>query len=164
MNMNTLRIIGLLIAAGSLTAYGQRGPSQRQGGPGGGGPGRPAPKEIAEKFDKDGDGQLSEEERKTMHEQMGARRGGPEGQRPSREEMLKRFDTDGDGELNDEERAAMEAAREERQAKREDRQKEMLERFDADGDGQLSKEERKTMRETLGSEKPQEPPAEKSAE
>ena len=47
---------------------------QRRGGP------RQVPKEMLEKFDKDGDGKLDEEERK---EAMKARRGGrPQGRRP----------------------------------------------------------------------------------
>jgi len=66
---------------------------QRRGGP------RQVPKEMLEKFDKDGDGKLDEEERK---EAMSARRA----------EFIKKYDKDGDGELNEEERKeAMKARR-----------------------------------------------------
>ena len=59
-------------------------------------------------FDKDGDGKLSDEERKAMMEEMQKRRPnvGPQFQ-----EMMKKFDKDGDGKLSDEERKAMREAR-----------------------------------------------------
>jgi hypothetical protein len=59
-------------------------------------------------FDKNGDGELDEQEREAMRTAMAVRGGGRGGgPRMSREEMLKRFDKNGDGELDDEERAAM---------------------------------------------------------
>lgn len=88
--------------------------------------GRPVPKELLEKFDKDGDGKLSAEERKAAMEARQA-------------EMLAKFDKDGDGKLNEEERkAAMEA-----------RKAEMMKKFDKDGDGELSKEERAEMMKNM---------------
>jgi Ca2+-binding EF-hand superfamily protein len=52
------------------------------------------------KFDKDGDGELNQEEKAEARKVMQARR----------KEMIEAFDKDGDGKLNDEERkAAMEA-------------------------------------------------------
>ena len=74
--------------------------------------------EMLKEFDKDGDGELNDEERRTMFEAMrermgrggfgppgfgGGRRGAPGFQR---EELIPKFDTDGDGKLNDEERKA----------------------------------------------------------
>ena len=56
---------------------------------------RPAPPaEMIAKFDKDGDGKLSAEERKALMEGRKA-------------EMLKKFDKDGDGKLSTEERKAL---------------------------------------------------------
>lgn len=66
-------------------------------------------------FDKNGDGELDEEERVAMRETLRQRfgaidgPGGGRGQMPNREELLKRFDKNGDGELDEEEREAMRA-------------------------------------------------------
>ena len=90
------------------------------------GPHGSPPPEIVKQFDEDGDGKLSESERKAMGE---ARRAKME---ERRQEMIAKFDKDGDGKLNEDERAqAMES-----------RKAEVLKRFDTDGDGTLSKEER----------------------
>lgn len=66
---------------------------------------------MLKKFDKDGDGKLSEEERAAMRAEMQKRRGeggkGPDAAR--RAEMMKKFDKDGDGKLSEEERAALRA-------------------------------------------------------
>jgi hypothetical protein len=81
------------------------------------------------KFDKDGDGRLSKEERKAMHE-------------AHRKELLEKFDKDGDGKLSDDE---LKAAQDARMAERENRRRAMLQKFDKDGDGKLSEEERAAM-------------------
>ena len=66
---------------------------------------------MLKKFDKDGDGKLSAEEKAAMKAEMQKRRGeggkGPDAAR--RAEMMKKFDKDGDGKLSEEERAAMRA-------------------------------------------------------
>lgn len=113
----------VLALAGTLTAAAQDGdrPQRERRG---------APPEVIEKFDKDGDGQLNEEERKAAMEERRAR------MEERRKKMLAEFDKDGDGKLNEEERKA---AREAMEAKRE----ELLEKYDADKDGRLSPEERK---------------------
>jgi len=79
------------------------GPRHGPGGPGGGPPGRggrPLPPEVREKilaeFDKDGDGQLNEEERQAAREAREAR------MKAQREKILAEFDKDGDGQLNEE--------------------------------------------------------------
>jgi len=137
-----------LILAGSLLlalpALAQNGPPPK-GPRGPGGPHRMSPEmrqKMLEKFDKDGDGKLDEQERMAARKAMGAHRMSPE----MRKKMLEKFDKDGDGKLSEEElKAAHEAGR----ARMEAHRKEMLKRFDKDGDGKLNQEERKTMRETM---------------
>lgn len=90
-------------------------------------PHREVPAEILAKFDIDGDGKLSPDERKAMADER-------------QKEMLAKFDKDGDGKLSADERTAM---REEMEARR----KELTEKYDADKDGKLSPEEMKTARE-----------------
>jgi Ca2+-binding EF-hand superfamily protein len=79
--------------------------------------------EIIARFDKDGDGKLSKEERQ-------------EARAAHKQKMLDHFDKDENGELSAEEKKAM----------RGQMKKKMLDRFDKDGDGELSKEERVEMR------------------
>lgn len=55
------------------------------------------PKEILAKFDKDGDGKLSREERRSMFEEA----------RKKREELFKKYDADGDGKLSDSEKTKL---------------------------------------------------------
>ncbi|QTN31297.1 EF-hand domain-containing protein [Akkermansiaceae bacterium] len=102
-------------------------------------PERKLPPEMLKKFDKDGDGKLSEEERAAARAALANR---PDRKLPP--EMLAKFDKDGDGKLNEEERKA---AREAMKAR-------MLERFDKDGDGQLNEEERAEMRKAMGGHRP----------
>lgn len=96
-------------------------------------------KEFMDRFDTDGDGELSEEERDVMREEMRARR-----QEMMLERMTERFDADGDGVLNEEEKLNAEAELEARRMEREIR---MVERFDSDGDGKLSDAENQAARE-----------------
>lgn len=55
--------------------------------------------ELLKRFDKDGDGQLSKDEKKAMHEELKKER---------EAELLKKFDKDGDGKLSPEEKKAAE--------------------------------------------------------
>ena len=71
--------------------------------------------ERMKRWDKDGDGQLSDEERAAMREDRKKR-------------MLERLDTDGDGVVSEEERAAAML----------ERATSMHDRLDADGDGKLT--------------------------
>lgn len=125
--------------------------------------------QMLERFDADGDGQLSDAERQTAREEHEARRQARDDSRPAaagssfgqedtgrgpakmseegRQKMLERFDTDGDGVLSDSER---EAAREARRAEREAHHQAMLAKYDADGDGALSEEERQAASEAEG--------------
>jgi HlyD family secretion protein len=69
--------------------------------------------EMLKEFDKNGDGELDENEREAMRTALAARfgaMGGPAGPGFNREEMMKRFDSNGDGELDETERAAMREA------------------------------------------------------
>lgn len=91
------------------------------------GPPREVPAEVLEKFDKDGDGKLSKEEREAMREERKAK-------------MLEKFDKDGDGKLSDSERETM---REAMKAKRE----ELLKKYDANSNGRLDPEEIKAARD-----------------
>jgi Ca2+-binding EF-hand superfamily protein len=127
----TLFVLASLLGAASL-ATAEEAPKR---------PDRPLPPELLKKFDKDGDGKLSEEERAAM------RAAGPVRNGELEKKMLEKFDTDKDGKLSDEEKAAAKAARE----------KEMLEKFDVDKDGKLSEEERKAARESFGPRGPKGP-------
>jgi Ca2+-binding EF-hand superfamily protein len=77
-------------------------------------------KKMLERFDKDGDGKLGENERAAMRAEMQKRReaGGLKGKGgEKRAEMLKKFDKDGDGTLNEDEQAAMREALKEQRGK-----------------------------------------------
>lgn len=78
---------------------------------------------IIEKFDADGDGKLSEEERATAKAAMAARKA----------EFMARVDTDGDGEISEDEKKAAKEA--------------FMAQYDTDGDGKLNEEERKAAKE-----------------
>lgn len=83
-----------------------RGPGQGQSPRGSGNRrGGQVTPEMLKEFDKDGDGQLSDEERQAMRPRAGGGPGGAPGF--DREAMMKQFDKNGDGELDDTERAAM---------------------------------------------------------
>jgi len=99
-------------------------------------------------WDKDGDGNLNDEERKAMWNGMRQ-----EGEKAAWG-YLKKWDADGDGKLSDEERKAMQEdlrkQGEEVRKRWEEQLKETTKKFDADGDGKLSDEERKKMYEEIG--------------
>jgi len=99
-----------------------------------------------EKYDADGDGTLSREERKAMPE--GLRNNKP-GNRQSWEQHREKYDADGDGTLSREEREAMpEGLRNKRPGNRQSWEQHR-EKYDTDGDGTLSKEEREAMPDGL---------------
>ncbi len=75
------------------------------------------PPELLAKFDKDGDGKLSKEERVALKQERKAK-------------ILAKFDQDGDGTLSDAERAIMTEKR-----------AELLKKFDANANGRLDPEE-----------------------
>lgn len=92
--------------------------------------------EFMKRFDTDGDGELSDEEREAVRREYGDRRRGDE---QMREIVMRRFDADGDGELNDAERDAVRA---EFRRVREEIQARIMPQYDLDGDGELNREER----------------------
>lgn len=120
----------------SLFAFsiGSQAKPEKDGKKTGRGEGRPSREEMIKKFDKDGDGKLSEEEKVELRKNMSERG------RKLPPLLMKKFDKDGDGELNQEEKAE---ARKVMEARR----KEMIEEFDKDGDGKLNDEERKAAME-----------------
>ncbi|MCA9105519.1 MAG: hypothetical protein KDA83_08850 [Planctomycetales bacterium] len=113
--------------------------------------------EALARFDRDGDGELNNQERQAALRALEQMQGG------NRNGMMQRFDADGDGELSETERQAMRAFVQERSrdamydgaatgsadtAEILDKRS-LLERFDADGDGQLSAEERAAARRAV---------------
>ena len=103
-----LTFLSLFCLAAGLMAKPEKGGK-------GGKPGRPSREEMMKKFDKDGDGKLSEDEKAEIRKTMA--------NRPVPAHILEKFDKDGDGKLSDDERAEI--------------RKEMMAEFDKDGDGQL---------------------------
>jgi Ca2+-binding EF-hand superfamily protein len=102
--------------------------------------------DMLERFDKDGDGELNDEERQAAREAFRAER---EARRQAW--LLEQYDKDGDGVLNEEEQAQLDADREAREAERAKREAEnkqrALEAYDADGDGELSEAEKQEGRQ-----------------
>lgn len=116
-------------------------------------------------FDLDGDGILSDEERRAMMRQMRDDRnegmdldGDGEVSREERREarlkrfedsawgqnLMRQFDLDGDGVLSPEEEQAM---NDQMREQREQRREQQVAQYDTDGDGRLSREERQVQRE-----------------
>lgn len=79
-------------------------------------------------FDKDGDGTLSDEERRAMMEKF-------------RADRMAQLDTNGDGEVDADER--LDAMINSRRGRR------LVDRFDADGDGMLDPEERQALKDDM---------------
>lgn len=99
--------------------------------------------QMMSRFDADGDGEISDEERQAARDAMRAR-----GEQ-RRAQWISRWDKDGDGELNEEE---MGAARAEREKSRKEFEAVLADRFDADGDGELSDIEREAARTAIRTE------------
>ena len=129
---------------------------------------------MTEKFDKDGDGKLSAEEKATAKAEFKKIMAGHKGEfmanlaangagAISEEDMaamkdaamemmaghkakfMEKFDKDGDGELSEEEKTAAKAAHKEKMAARKAK---FMEKFDKDGDGTLSQEEKAAIRKS----------------
>jgi len=101
----------------------------------GGGGRTSARADFMKKYDLDGNGELSEDERKAMREAF-------------RKRSIERFDKDGDGKLSEEERRAMRRDRGGMWAAATERWR--LQHFDKDGDGKLSEAEEAEQKEFQG--------------
>ena len=80
---------------------------------------------MLKKFDKDGDGKLSDAEKATLRVEMQSRQGSKDRRQwtpEQRTEMLKKFDKDADGKLSDDERNAAREAMKASRNKGEQRQ------------------------------------------
>ncbi len=94
---------------------------------------------MLERYDEDGDGKLSDSERRKAFKEMGKRR---------REQRLARFDTDGDGELSEAERKAMRQSFRERQSSwKQVHNPWRLKLLDQDFDGEISPEEEAALKD-----------------
>lgn len=156
---------GLIVPAFAADGEGKgKGPGDGQPGAAKGpraGQGFPSREEVLKRFDKNGDGQLDEAEKKAAMAEIGPRGGKPGegGMSPERKaEFMKRFDKNNDGRLDDSEKAAAKAELEKiRGAKGGERKagagkpgegrnfpsrEEILKRFDKNGDGQLDEAEK----------------------
>ena len=96
--IHTMIAIAALAGAASFAGAEEPAGAPPAGAPPEGGPRehRKPPAELIAKFDKDGDGNLNDDEKAAMKAAMEERR----------KEMLTKFDKDGDGKLNEEERKA----------------------------------------------------------
>jgi hypothetical protein len=128
-----MKLTSVVVAIATCAIVSAAPPKGDEKGKGPRGGGRPIPKEMLEKFDKDKDGKISAEERKAAMEE------GKAAMEARRAEIMAKFDKDGDGKLNEEERKAAGEAR----------KAEMMKKFDKDGDGELSKEERAEMMKNM---------------
>lgn len=125
--------------------------------------GRPTHQTLLEKYDADGDGALSEQEKETLRKAMRAHK--DLDKTLKRQARLQRFDTDGDGVLSDEEKKAFRKDNQRKGKKRNRKavgksgkmrkqlspqsRQERLERFDTDGDGVLSDDEKSAARDAM---------------
>jgi len=137
------RIAWMLVGSAALLLVAGLARAQAQD-PAGPRPLGPMHARVLEKFDTDGDGKLSPEERQAALEAAP-----PEVRQrieEHRQKMLEKFDADGDGQLNDAERAAAREALKQRIA--EEKQK-FLEKWDKDGDGVLSDAEKAAAKEAF---------------
>jgi len=101
-------------------------------------------------WDKDGDGRLSDAERKEMETQQA--QWIKQAAESRRKWMLQRWDTDKDGRMSEQETAAMEAQQAEWKKRAEQYRKEQAElrkKHDADGNGKLNDDERKAYYEAI---------------
>lgn len=108
--MKTMLAMTLALSLGGMIAGAAEGENKPKSTPPAGGPRIP---EIFQKYDKNGDGKLDEEERKVLQKERQA-------------EMMKKYDKNGDGKLDETERQGM---MEDRKKERE----ELIKKRQADG-------------------------------
>lgn len=139
-----LSLLAASISAGETTRKGQSTHKPNRG-------------EYLKRFDTNGDGQLSADEKQAAREQFKEKH--PE-MAERYQELIKQFDKDCDGKLNEEERAALKQhMQEQRQEKGTEKggqtsptsghREELLKRFDKNGDGKLDEEEKAAAMEAV---------------
>lgn len=109
LNSTVVCVLAVLVGTGVASA----GPNQprAKGVPGAGRPDPERMKKLIEKFDKDGDGKLSEAERQAARAARGNPGAGGSRPDPARmKKLVEKFDKDGDGKLSEAERQAARAA------------------------------------------------------
>ena len=108
-------------------------------------------KHYLERFDKDKDGKLSEEERRIARDEI-SKGFGQRGNK-MREHMLNKFDKDGDGRLSEEERQQAHKEMRRNQGVMSGRttkaKKRFVEQFDTDGDGKISEAEKAVAKKVI---------------
>lgn len=109
--MKALMILTAMLFTGSVLVAQDAKPEEKPASPA-----QQARADMLKKYDKDGDGKLSEEERAAMRADRAKER--EEMTKKREAENLKKYDKDGDGKLSEEERAAMRADREKERAAR----------------------------------------------
>jgi hypothetical protein len=138
----------LFLATGAAATAGEAAEGPTPEGP------DPARREaFVNKFDRDGDGRLSREERAEARASLrrpdGPDKAGPRDPDFRRGFMLGRFDQNNDGRLDETERAAARAAGEKRMRVGMEKQLARLKSVDADGDGKISDTEWAAAREKM---------------
>ncbi|MBN2686039.1 MAG: hypothetical protein JXR40_12220 [Pontiellaceae bacterium] len=173
MKIQAWSIAGVVVVLSGSTAFAQMPAGQ---GPGGAGQGRQGGARMIERFDTDGDGVLSDEERAAMEASRGTRRrgatteaaatvqpGGPVAPAPEAgpdpKALMKEFDGNEDGVLNEAELTKLLASLKPpavtpapaavRPGAGMQNREAMMEQYDANKDGQLDEEERAAMMEAM---------------
>jgi len=134
MNAKMLLGLGMLTLLAGTSAGAEGGKARPGNGK------RPHKGEMLKRFDKDGDGKLSEAERQAAREGLKQHKG------EFRDKLKAKFDKDGDGKLSEEEKMAAKEALKEHGGERREK---LLERFDKDGDGKLSDEEKAAAKKAM---------------
>ena len=134
--------------SGGERREGERGGGERREGD------RPGvPPELLRRFDKDGDGRLSQEERAAAEKERAAFGGAGLGLKMDLDNppelVLRRFDKDGDGKLNEEEKKAAREAFMAGRGPGRPRMEGAIQRFDKDGDGKLNEAEQAAARQAF---------------
>ncbi|MBI4028212.1 MAG: EF-hand domain-containing protein [Verrucomicrobia bacterium] len=103
---------------------------------------------ILKKYDTNQDGQLDENERVLMKNDMDAAKA------RQWDRTLKQYDANGNGKLDEDELAALEKDEAAKKAKAKAQAEELLKKYDANGDGKLDAAEKDAMREDAKKKKP----------
>lgn len=133
MKKTNLLTIGVLMVAGSI-AFAQTPPTPSPPPIPPTPPVAKLPKALLETFDKDKDGQLSDDEKNAMKAEMLAK------MEARKAKVLEKYDLDKDGKLSDTEKATLKADMDARRLA-------LIEKYDADKDGKLGVKEMQAARD-----------------